>query len=103
VDKEQIRALKEVGAVWGWLKEGPTQPKATYFKRDDKGEIIPLPNLPADAESIRKYHTRGIVLDKAMLAPQAVEKSQEGALACEVCGKSFTHKIALAGHKKSHK
>ena len=102
MDKEQMRALKEVGFAWEFL-EGATQAKATYYKRDEKGIIIPLPNLPADPDSIRKYHKRGAVLDKSMLEPQAVEKSQEGTFACEVCGKSFSKQIALSGHKRSHK
>ncbi len=62
----------------------------TYYKLDEKtGEIIEMPNLPADAIFYKRYLARGYVTDRSLLEErsariiernreiQPVEKSQE--------------------------
>ncbi len=83
-----IRDLRESGCAWGFVGEWPT--KATYYK--STGEA--MPNLPADPWSMKRYLNRGFTL-----APPV-----EQGLVCDVCGKSgFTHRVGLAGHKRTHK
>lgn len=104
MNKEQVKILKAHGYVFDEVPGLVQQPRATFYTRNRKtGEIVEMPNLPADPYSMEHYLRKGFVLDKSQLKPQAVEQSQEGEFVCEVCGKSFTAKIALLGHQRSHK
>lgn len=69
MDKEQRKVMETFGVPWQELKDGDvttkghrislqTQAKATYYK--STGE--PLPNLPADPVSMRKYLSKGFTL-----------------------------------------
>jgi len=104
LNKQQTTVLKEAGYTWAEIPDAKGPAKATYYHKDkETGEIIEHPNLPIDPWSLQRYLRRGFVLNKSQLQPQAVEQSQEGEFACKVCGKSFTAKIALLGHQRSHK
>jgi len=94
MDKAQQQVLEERGIIWQELSKGfAKQPKLTYYK--SSGEA--MPNLPADADSMRRYLARGFTL-----SPQpAVETLSQ--FTCETCGKVFEKKIALVGHLRSHK
>jgi len=77
------------------------QRKATYY-RIVKGEVEELPNLPADPVFMARYLAKGFTLTRPTAKPQTVTQVQEG-FTCEVCGKTVSSKLALAGHKRSHK
>ncbi len=104
MNKAQIDEIRKVGAGWTWDTSIYQQPKATFYGRDTKtNEIVTMPNLPCDPHSLRRYLARGMRLSKEEIS-QTVEKSQEGsAFTCQVCEKSFTKRIALQGHMRSHK
>ncbi len=93
MDKEQQQVIKKAGLeipTWSVLDKGiKTVARATYYNKEGKE----LPNLPADPYHLQRYLARGFTLEK----PQTSE------IKCEVCGKSFKAKIALEGHKHSHK
>ena len=103
MNKEQVGVLQRFGYVFAGVPGLRQQPRATFYTRNrNNGEVVTMPNLPADPYSLAHYLEKGFVLDKSQLKPQAVEKSQEG-FTCEVCGKEFSQQIALAGHKRTHK
>ena len=104
LDKKQVKVLEKFGYVFGSVPGLTPQPKATFYTRNKvTGEVVEMPNLPCDPYSLEHYLRKGFVLNKSLLKPQAVEQSQKGEFVCEVCGKSFTAKIALSGHHRSHK
>lgn len=108
MDRQQQKILQEHGIAWEVMTKGiATQPKATFYNRDG----TPLPNLPADAYSLRRYLARGLTLtppENPVVAPVAKETIYpivEEILPqhiCETCGKPFLTKFALAGHNRSH-
>lgn len=111
------REAQERGAAFQ-ISDWPR--KLTYYK--PSGE--PMPNLPADAFSMSNYLARGFTLKpppgvvwdpgapRIDPAEAFVPKSAEVAVTqlnketpsytCDVCGKSFGARVALAGHKRSH-
>lgn len=120
MDKAQIKTM----AMFGYsITEipGKTIPKATYYKRDQEGHVIAMPNLPADSHNMHRYLSRGFVLDPEKLkiepllestlvedsvvesSPAEPQESKPAGFTCETCGKVFTYKVALIGHNRSHK
>jgi len=90
IDMELRRDLANQGFAFSEVKNLQEQPKATYYKADGTA----MPNLPADPRSMKRYLARGFTL-----APPVGQ-----GLVCDVCGKSgFTHRVGLAGHKRTHK
>jgi len=91
IDMELRGELASQGFAFCEIKNLQQQPKATYYKADG----TPLPNLPADPRSMKRYLARGFTL-----APP------NGTLGfvCDICGQSgFKARIALAGHRRKHK
>ena len=88
MDKGQQVIARSYGQIPGVLTITP-QPKLTYYNK--KGEAMVL---PADPYSMRLYLAKGYTLQPP--------KSNEDTCVCDVCGKEFSQKIALAGHKRSH-
>jgi hypothetical protein len=99
MDRRQQRTLESFGYAiemneWK-TKDGrtvslKTTPKADYITAD--GRI--LRGLPADSYHLQRYLSRGFKL--------VGTKKSEPLLVCEICGKEFKHKIALAGHMRTH-
>lgn len=97
VDRVQAEIIRKAGYAWEWVTT--YEPKATYYKLV-QGEVVACPNLPADTDSLRKYLSRGFVLDKTQLENKV---GQAGGFPCPTCGKVLKTKLALAGHMRSHK
>lgn len=101
MDKNQVKVLEKMGYSFAGVP-GLTGPKkTTYYSRNKiTGEMVKH-FLPCDPYSLEHYLRKGFVTDKSLLEPQTIEQS--GEFVCEVCGKRFTTRIALAGHSRSHK
>ena len=67
------------------------QPRLTYYNK--KGEAMVL---PADPYSMHHYLAKGFTL-------KPPESNSQDKFVCDICGKEFSQKIALTGHKRSHK
>jgi len=103
MNKEQVKVLKSHGFAFASVPGLHLQPRAKYYSRNrDDGHIVEH-NLPADPYSLEHYLNKGFVLNPQDLKPQADAKAQEGEFVCEVCGKTFSKRIALLGHSRSHK
>jgi len=92
MDKAQQGVMALYGYAIAELPNLRTIPRMDF--RHPDGRI--LSNLPADAYHLTRYLARGF----KPIYPDS--ELQEG-FVCEVCGKGFKHKIALAGHKRTHK
>lgn len=103
MNKAQADVLRNNGFAFEGIPNLHPQPRLTYYSRNKDNGLIVTHNLPADPYSLNHYLGKGFVLNQSDLKPQAVEQSQEGDFVCEVCGKSFTKRIALLGHSRSHK
>jgi len=55
------------------------------------GTGLPTCPLPADKYHERRYLSRGFTLEPPIKQ-----------FTCDICGKEFTAKIALVGHKRTH-
>jgi len=101
IQKQVMRDLQEGGVAWAFVGEWPE--KATYYKADG----TPMPNLPADPWSMRRYLARGFTLAPPQNPTATVGvagTAGNGKLVCDVCGKGpFKIALGLAGHKRSHK
>lgn len=89
MDKEQMQVLERCGVKGVWEVTNRPVQRLTYYAPDGRE----LPNLPADSYHLERYLKRGLTLQK----PQVSE------FKCETCGKPFGSRIALEGHKHSHK
>ncbi len=102
MDKAQIRTM----GLFGYSVEelpGKPIPKATYYKVE-RGEVVPMPGLPADPHNMSRYLKRGFTLQPPIIEPPPTElKGETNSFTCETCGSVFTHRLALAGHRRSHK
>ena len=102
MDKEKKRILERFGYNFEKVKGLYQEPRATYY-RIVKGEVMECHNLPADAHSMEHYLAKGFTLTRPELKPQTDAKAQEGEFVCQVCGESFSKRIALIGHSRKHK
>jgi len=93
VDMELRRELARQGFALGTMKNLEQQPKATYYKADG----TPLPNLPADPRSMKRYLARGFTL-----APPC-SAVVPGLLTCDICGKVCKARIGLIAHRRLHR
>ena len=91
MDRNQQRTMESFGFAMVELPDLKTVPRMTYITPDGRE----LPNLPADAYHLARYLSRGF---KPKLA-----NSEPHDFVCDVCGKEFKYKIALTGHKRTHK
>ena len=104
MDKEQVRTMK----LFGYSVEelpGRTLPKTTYFKVEN-GQMVELPNLPADPYHMARYLKRGFTLEPPKVSEPPLTEPQKGessGFPCETCGKVLSTRLALAGHSRSHK
>jgi len=113
MNREQVKVLQANGFAFEGVPGLHRQPRAKYYSRDKNDGHIVEHNLPADPYSLEHYLNKGFVLNPNDLKPfrgvelktesQAVVKTQEGGFVCQVCDKSFTTRIALLGHSRSHK
>lgn len=78
------------------LKGLKTVPKMTYYKPNGDA----LPGLPSDPYHLEKYLKRGFTLTPPQTKPQ---EGEPVGFPCETCGKVLKTKLALAGHRRSHK
>ncbi len=104
MDKQQIQTMRLFGYSIEELP-GRTVPKATYYKVEN-GQIVSLPNLPADPYHMSRYLRRGFTLQPPMTSGPLPTESQQGesiGFPCETCGKVLSTRLALAGHSRSHK
>jgi len=100
MDKAQIKVLEKFGYVFAEVEGLRPQPRATYYTiNKNNGEVVEMPNLPADPYSLQHYLAKGFTLTRPDLKPQ----TKEGEFVCKVCGKRFTARIALLGHSRTHK
>lgn len=95
MDTKEKLALKTQLAKDGFvIKEiGQWPVTATYYNR----EGIPLPNMPADPYSMKRYLGRGFTL----VQPEKVEPSNGNGLKCE-CGFIAKDAFGLTVHKRRH-
>ncbi len=108
MNKEQQATLKKLGIeqpTWMVVDNNKyglkTVPRVTMYTKDGRE----MPNLPADSYHLPRYLKRGFLLEKPII-PQVSETpidTIEKEFKCETCGKSFGVRLALEGHKRSHK
>ena len=91
MDREQQVIARGFGYEIKFLPQLTAQPRLTYY--DKKGDAVVL---PADPYSMRHYLAKGFTL----IPP---ESNSPDKFVCDVCGKEVSTKLALAGHKRSHK
>lgn len=91
IDMELRSDLMGQGFAISELKILAEQPKATYYKADG----TPLPNLPADSRSMKRYLARGLTL----VPP--VSNGVSG-LVC-ACGFEAKSPFGLMAHRRKHK
>jgi len=87
MDRALERDLVAGGFAIREVRNLAQQAKATYYKPDG----TPLPNLPADPRSMRRYLDRGFTL----MPPN-------GRLVC-TCGFEAKSKFGLMAHRRKHK
>lgn len=92
VDMELRRDLVRQGFAFCEVKNLEQQPKATYYKADG----TPLPNLPADPRSMKRYLARGFTLAPPVHPIKAVP-----GLVCE-CGFEAKSDFGLMAHRRKH-
>uniref|UniRef100_A0A6M3KU02 Uncharacterized protein n=1 Tax=viral metagenome TaxID=1070528 RepID=A0A6M3KU02_9ZZZZ len=81
MNKEQIKTIASFGYA---VEEVPhkDQPKITLYKKDMRvgaewnGDWIEMPNMPADPKALRKYLSRGFVIQ-----PPPREKQEDNPFA----------------------
>ncbi len=103
MNKAQVEVLKAKGFAFEGLPGLHAQPRAKYYSRNRNDGHVVQHNLPADPYSLEHYLAKGFTLNPNDLKPWTDVKAQEGDFVCEVCGRGFTKRIALAGHSRTHK
>lgn len=97
LDKEQLNAIKGAGFLITELPSLKPASKITLYKWEPSIGVVSCPNLPADPFSIKRYLARGLRYKPEDLKPQT------NGFTCDVCGKTLKTKLALSGHKRTHK
>ncbi len=111
MNREQQKIIETAGYAIQGVPGLHLQPWEIYFSRNRNTGRIVEHRLPADPYSLKHYLAKGFVTDpKYLPEPKSVEKAvegtvgtQEGLFVCEDCGKGFSKRIALTGHRRSHK
>lgn len=95
MDRKRRIALEQKLQAQGFdISMLPWPRKITYY--NPEGEAM---RLPADPYSMEHYLNKGYSL-KPLTSQEPQERE---AFVCDVCGKAFSSRIALTGHKRSHK
>lgn len=100
VGTEQARILKAKGWVVEELPNIHHLPKLTFYRTNSLGEVIEMPDLPADPTNLKHYLKKGFTLERPVVEKPDLPQDE---FICETCGKAFGKKIALMGHLRSHK
>ncbi len=94
-----MQVLEKCGVKGVWEVTNRPIQRLTYYAPDGRE----LPNLPADAYHLERYLKRGFTLQKPQVSETSPIMEIKGVFKCETCGKTFGTRIALEGHKHSHK
>lgn len=97
MDKKQIATMSAFGYSIEELKGLKVTPRMTFYNREGN----PIEGLPADSYHMARYLKRGFTLTPP--SPKTEPQGEPIGFTCETCGKVVSTRLALAGHKRSHK
>ena len=70
ISREQEKALESQGYIWEFNHNVAPQPTATYYTKNKiTGEVVAIPNLPADPYSLAHYLRKGFTLNSRDVEP----------------------------------